>query len=897
MKNFQFNFDVDSFNTIFPFFILLKKNLSVKSFGKSLEKILPELRENLLFTDLFSIQIPRIEVLNAATFPEMFNELVMFKSISDSSVSLRGQFTVHNDYYLFIGTPWFQKMEDVVEKKLTIHDFAIFDPLLDLLHMLKNQEINNLELKELLQTINSQRIKLKKDKEELNKLSLVASSNKNGVIFTHPNGRIFWCNEAYLQLTGFSIEEVIGKTPVEVGLCELSNKEEINKMLNAFYLGEVFDVDIYHAHKTQKPFWSKSKGQPIFDKGGNIIQYFAIIENNSIEKEREEKLFILSSIAEKNINAVVICNRAGLIEWVNDSFLKLTGFTQEEIIGNKPAQLILGPDTDDETVQYLSEKIRKGLPFSTEILAYSKHKQKYWVRAQGQALLNRSRGVIKFFAVLEDITLERAFNNQIAESEDKLNSLIKNLQSGVLLEDENRKIVVVNKKFCSLFEIPIEPEQMKGVDCKLAAEDTKKAFKNPEAFIERIAEILKNKEKVIAEEVELADGRIFERSFLPIFKDDKYAGHLWSYEDVSISKRYKESLEAERQKYSNIIANMNMGLLEVDNDDIILFANQSFCDMSGFQVAELIGQKAAELMMDASERNIIAEKNLIRRKAISDSYEIQVKTKNQKVKQWLISGAPNYNLNGDLIGSIGIHLDITNQKRLENQKEQLLQKLEKQNQQLNEYAQIVSHDLKSPLRSIHSLITWIKEDNLKDFSIETLQYLDLIEGKVEKMDHLIQGILTYSKVDTENSVDESIDLKDVIMNCVKMIHIPENIKVEMDSIFPPIRTDKFRMQQVFQNLISNAVNYIDKPKGLVSIGCIENKKEYVFYVKDNGPGIAKENQEKIFKIFQSFTQHENSTGIGLSIVKRIIDNFKGTISVESELNVGTTFFIRLPRKN
>ena len=897
MKDFQFSFDVDSFNTIFPFYILIEKDLSIKSFGKSLEKILPELKENLLFNEIFSIQRPKFEHLSSENFKEAIDQLVVFNSLLDNTISLRGQFTIHNEYYLFIGTPWFLAMENVIEKKLTVHDFAIFDPLLDLLHVLKNQEINNTELKELLDTVNSQRKKLKKDKEELNQLSLVASANKNAVVFTHPNGNIFWCNEAYLELTGFSKEEIIGKNPIEVGFCDLSNEEEIDKMRKAFFEGEIFDIEVYHAHKTKKPFWSKSKGQPVFDKDGKIVQYFAIIENYTAEKEREEQLSILSSIAEKNINAVVICDGNGLIEWVNDSFLELTEFTKEELIGKKPGHMLQGPETDPEAIAYLSNQIKKGLPFNTEIINYSKSKKKYWVRVQGQALLDRNGEVIKFFAVEENITLEKEFNQKIIDSENKLNTLIENLQSGVLLEDENRKVVITNKKFCTLFGVNSEPEKIKGIDCEVAANDTKDYYKNPEEFIERVNEILKERKSVLAEEVELADGRVFERSFLPIYNEGNYAGQLWSYDDVTIKKRYKESIEAERQKYSNIIANMNMGLLEVDNEDTVLFANQSFSDMSGYSLLDLLGNKASELLMDKTDRDVLKSKNTIRNKGISDSYEVTAKTKKGETKHWLISGAPNYDLNGELIGSIGIHLDITDQKNLEIQKEQLLKRLEKQNEQLNEYAQIVSHDLKSPLRSIHSLISWIKEDNEKEFSDETLQYLNMIEGKVEKMDHLIHGILTYSKVDTEEVISEAIDLNDVINNCIKIIHIPENTKVIIDNTLPIVKADKFRMQQLFQNIISNAVNYIDKPEGLVSVGYSEDAKSYTFYIKDNGPGIAKENQEKIFKIFQSFTNHESSTGIGLSIVKRIVDNYKGTISIESELTKGTTFFIKMPKTN
>ena len=895
MQDFQFNFNVSSFNEIFPFYILIDRNLQIVSLGKSLQKIIPSLTQNSLFTEVFSVERPHITSFSHENFKDTIETLVVLKSNLDATISLRGQINKHNEHYLFIGTPWFKSMEHVIEKNLTLHDFAIFDPLLDLLHVLKNQEINNQELKELLDTVNSQRKKLKKDKEELNKISLVASANKNGVVFTDPIGKIFWCNQSYLDLTGYTLEEIIGKTPIEIGKCDLSTPEELQKMVSAFYKGEFFNVEGYHAHKYGTPFWAKIKGQPVYNEEEKLVQYFAIVENYDDEKEREEQLSVLSSIAETNINSVIICNKNGEIEWVNDSFVEMSGFDKTELIGKKPGHLLQGPESDPETIQYLTNQIQKGLPFSCEIINYSKNKKKYWVRIQGQALRNKNGEIIKFFAIEEDITLEKEFNQQLIESENRLTSLIENLQSGILLEDENRKIQIVNKKFCTMFGIQVEPEFMKGFDCELAAQESKHFFKNPDQFLERIDTILKDKKNIISEEIELVDGRIFERRFLPIYKEGKYAGHLWSYDDVTLQKRYKESLEAERQKYSSIIANMNMGLLEVDNDDIVLFANQSFCEMSGYTLLDLLGSKASDLVLTEEGKTIIKNKNTIRTKGISDSYEITSKTKTGDIKHWLISGAPNYNLNGEITGSIGIHLDITQQKNLELQKEQLLKKLEKQNEQLNEYAQIVSHDLKSPLRSIHSLITWIKEDNDKEFSEQTSQYLNMIESKVEKMDHLIHGILTYSKVNTEEVTDEKISIQEVVENCINIIHIPENITIQIESLLPVIQADKFRMQQLFQNIISNAVNYIDKPEGLVTIACIEKANSYVFSIADNGPGIAKENQEKIFKIFQSFTQHEQSTGIGLSIVKRIVDNYGGKIWIESELKKGTTFFIKLPK--
>jgi light-regulated signal transduction histidine kinase (bacteriophytochrome) len=261
----------------------------------------------------------------------------------------------------------------------------------------------------------------------------------------------------------------------------------------------------------------------------------------------------------------------------------------------------------------------------------------------------------------------------------------------------------------------------------------------------------------------------------------------------------------------------------------------------------------------------------------------------------LISGAPNYSIKGELIGSIGVHLDITDQKNLELQKEQLLLRLEKQNEQLNNYAQIVAHDLKSPLRSIHALITWIKEDNQDALNNNTLDYLNKIQGKVEKMDHFIQGILTYSKIDTIEVTSDFVDVNEIINNLISIIHIPDSVTVQIVQKLPVIKADKYRIQQLFQNLIGNAVTYVDKNPGWVKVDFKEDENNYIFSVEDNGPGIAKENQEKVFAIFQSFTKNEHSTGIGLSIVKRIIDNYKGEIWIESEVKVGTTFFVRIPK--
>lgn len=231
--------------------------------------------------------------------------------------------------------------------------------------------------------------------------------------------------------------------------------------------------------------------------------------------------------------------------------------------------------------------------------------------------------------------------------------------------------------------------------------------------------------------------------------------------------------------------------------------------------------------------------------------------------------------------------------KINKQREELLNSLEKQNQSLNEYAHIVSHDLKSPLRSIHSLITWIKEDNENRFDEKTSNYFSLIQKKVEKMNHLIQGILTYTKIDKVNIVKEDVELNDLVNNIINMIFIPSHIEIIIKNKLPVTRNDAFRMQQLFQNLISNAINFNDKPSGIVEIASEEKEDHYIFSIKDNGLGISNKNQEKIFQIFESIDIDDKSTGIGLSIVKRILDNSDEKIWLESQEKIGTTFYFTL----
>jgi len=235
--------------------------------------------------------------------------------------------------------------------------------------------------------------------------------------------------------------------------------------------------------------------------------------------------------------------------------------------------------------------------------------------------------------------------------------------------------------------------------------------------------------------------------------------------------------------------------------------------------------------------------------------------------------------------------------RINLQREELLKNLEKQNQALNEYAHVVSHDLKAPLRSIDTLINWFKEDNVDLLNENNKKSLDLILSNVEKMDLLIKGILDYSTIDKQEIDDRLIDFNHLNDEIIRTIHIPKHIEIIFKNQMPKVFGNDFRFKQLFQNLIQNAIKYNDKPQGFVEIGSVEKEDEFEFYVKDNGIGIKERYQSKIFDLFSKLENTDQSSGIGLSIVKKIIDLYGGKIWLESQEAIGTTFYFTLPKQN
>lgn len=688
----------------------------------------------------------------------------------------------------------------------------------------------------------------------------------------------------------------------ELFLSELVHKDFLEYTAESFQrLLQVGILKNYNAQIVTKKYGLKyvninasliynKKGQPVAAQG--VVR--DITSEMEVKKLMENQKKQLDLIFENSSLGIVLIVKGKIVK-ANEAFCEMLGYQEFEL----KTMTLEDVSTIEDISQYEALLEMEGATSDRITITRIFHEKNGGALYGKTSMTNvhNDTGEIEYNVVMvDDITTEKVATDKLAASESRMNTMISNFQSGVLMEDVNRKLLVANEKFKDLFNIPPELGSLKGTDCKLALNKYKQYFTEPEAFVSSTEKIVQDREVLIAEELELNDGRVFSRDYIPLFNDDEPIGHLWTYSDVTLQKNYRKNIEQQKEKYSNIIANMNLGLVEIDLESTILLANNRYCEMIGLSEEELVGKNINAITRLDEENQKLVDSQVEKRKSnISDSYQIELTNYHGERKYWSISGGPSYDEMGKVKGAIGVHLDVTEQRQLEIQKESLVKELEESNQGLQEYAHIVSHDLKSPLRSVSALVDWLCQDYKDKLDENGMYNLKMIQDKIEGMDSLIGGILKYSTVNSNNLENVDVDVNEVITGISDIIYVPDHVRIKTEGKLPVIKADRTMLHQLFQNFMSNAVVHIDKEEGLVEVGSKDLGTHWQFSIKDNGVGIPKEYHEKIFKIFQSIGNKERSTGIGLSIVKKIIERYDGKVWLESEVGLGTTFFFTITK--
>lgn len=622
----------------------------------------------------------------------------------------------------------------------------------------------------------------KKTEEELTRLSLVASTNENGVLFTNAEGNILWVNEGFTRITGYTEQEIIGKTPIELFKGDLSDRGTIHRILDAFTSGKSFRAEIIYYRKDGSWFWGRTKGQPI-PGNSKVPQYFGIIEDISAEKKQDEEMERLSMIASASTAGIVIFDGPGRVSWCNSSFEQITGFNLGELKGKNILELAFGPETERRAIKRMQEKAERKEDFRDEFIHYRKDRSTFWASLKMQFVRNNS-GQIIHFAVVRDITEEKNAQHELAVSQ--------------------------------------------------------------------------------------------------------------------------KALRINEERYRNIITNMSLGLVETDTEGRIRFANQSFCKMTGYDPDEIMGEKAMDLLAPDGNENLMKLKSGLRQQGISDVYELNIRNKKGELKWWLVSAAPRYNSTGEMAGTVGITLDITAQKELQQQLFIAREAAENSARAKDLFLANMSHEIRTPMNAILGMSRQLDKTRLDE---QQHIFLDTITTAAEHLLTVINDILDMSKIEAGKLSLEHIGFRprEIIRHCIRVMqHRADEkglqlIKEYDEAISPVMIGDPHRLNQVLLNLVSNAIKFTEK--GSVTVSCrlletTENRQLLRFCIEDTGIGMDEEFQAILF---QKFTQEDitiarkyGGTGLGMSISRQLIELMNGSIEVKSKKGAGTAITLRIP---
>ena len=718
------------------------------------------------------------------------------------------------------------------------------------------------------------------------------------------SGSLNWVAGAFEKMTGYTYEEYVasGGWLAHVHPDDLEKDAQDMEKLNK---NQDVKSEIRTFIKNGEIRWERIFAHPVWDeKEDRLIGIIGAVQDITENKRSEEALRKSEAIYRQAIEIAggvpyhQTFDEGGNIhyDFMGEGIRQITGYGPEEfndsIWGTLMQERNLLEDLAGYSLDDATQRVRSGKNpiWKCEHCIKARDGKIHWVFEAAVDLRDEHGIAHGSVGLFQDITDRKQSEEALKYERDLLQIFMDNIPDTVYLKDVNSHFVRINQAQARFLGIKSPQDAIGKTD--LDFQNSKLAKK----FMAEEKEIIETGQSTLnhIDFIPTHDGkaRWFASTKVPV-RD--YAGQITG--TIGISRditEQKESQEKLQRIYLQQAAILNsipdMAWLK-DKDSRYIAVNKQFAKTAGMIIEDIIGKTDLEIWHNSlAEKYRIDDLEVMHTRQLKNAEEIQIDSAGKEYWVETIK-TPILNADGEVVGTTGIAREITERKKF-------IADLEAKNAELERFTYTVSHDLKSPLVTIRGFLGYLEQDAQEGDHEKFRHDKQRIENAVEKMQNLLNDLLELSRIGRLMNTPVDISFNEITQDALEAVHgqIEANhVTIEYKSNDVLMKCDRTRMVEVMQNLIDNAIKFMgDQPDPRIEIGIDNHEKGApIFYVKDNGVGIAPEFHANIFGLFNKLDTDSSGTGIGLALVKRIIEVHGGRIWVESQVGQGTTFYFTL----
>jgi PAS domain S-box-containing protein len=687
-----------------------------------------------------------------------------------------------------------------------------------------------------------------------------------GIVF-HEEGKIIDANEAFATMFGYGLSEVIGKNALDFATPELREVA----------LGHIRDgsEEPYDGVATRKdgsrfPIEARGKNTPYKGRTIRLTAVRDITERKRAEARIEYQAHLLANVQD----AIIATDEQLVVTAWNRAAEEMYGWKAEEVLGRNVLAFLGSESTEAQRAAAIQTLAETGRNRVEEVVHHRRDGEPIHMEVTVTALGGADGRVTGYVNALRNITDRK-------RAEEEIRSLARfpsENPNPILRVNQDGRILYANESSGPLL-----------ADWGCAAGGLA-----PPPWRDAV------RESVASQSSRLADAECGDRIYSLFLTPVPDAGYVNLYgQDITDRKQAEEALRRSEENFRRSLDDSPLGVRIVTTEGETVYANRAILEIYGYDsIEELRTTPVKKRYTPESYAGFqIRKKKRQRGENVPSEYEISIVRKNGEVrhlqvfrKEVLWNGERQFQT---------IYQDITERKRAGEEQKRLLVELEAKNRELEAFVYTVSHDLKAPLVSLNGFSSVLQKQCYNQLGEEGKHYLERIQANVAHMDALIRNLLELSRIGLVVGPIEEIDVG-VLLREIRdelAVRLEEaTAEVVVQEPLPTVRADRGRIRQVFANLIDNAVKFRSTERALrIEVGCRQEGDFYRFHVANNGIGIAPQYHEQIFAPFRKLHPEIEGMGMGLALVKKIVEHHGGRIWVESEAGKGSTFYFTIPR--